>query len=591
MADIIPYETGSVSSAIKGAISDATTSVESTLNSLTLNSVQGTAVPGTKSTSDYSKFRDWFYYYILTTAHNLPIPALWLVYFDNIPDTYNTVIKYEPGSGWNIKNQSSLAKYGGPPGMIFAQGVQLPGEGVTTARVGPANMGLSKGIIGENRNDYENIVISYLETNYSFTDAVLRPWSIMVGHNGLKDFNLRKTITVVQLAKNGSGSSLVERGKWTFTDACPISIDQQQYTYEGAQLLRRQVTFAYNYYNYTASLPSNVKPQSSVGMSWYTSSSNNSLLGSLLDRVTSAAIDLVAGTAENIVTNVTGSIENAVENAITSVESQARGLASNLTSSITDAVNNAIDSITGADPDKDTSNGDTPSEVAAGEGDTPTGTDIGGDYVSIKTINTADRIKVYRAPLQPIAVRNSTNTRINVNVPTNDTPVFSQTRAPGEQIVVSTTKSAKQNIKDNLDTPIFFPGDGNTSKIKVPGSSMGASGGSNLDTPNTQNLIVQVRPVNKDDTVNGLTVTSTEVTVNTNDTSNSLNLAKNEVNISTNDTVGKISSLSKSIISEDTIKGSSVNTQNKSIGSDDHSSGKNVPIQMVTINNNDTRKG
>lgn len=591
MADVIPYETGSVSSAIKSAASSLTSSVESTLNSLTLNSVAGTTVPGTKSSSDYSNFRDWFYYYILTTAHNLPIPALWLVYFDNIPDTSSTIKSYEPGSAWSISNQSSLVKYGGVPGMIFAQGVQLPGDGITTSRLGPANMGLPKGIISENRNDYENIIISYLETNYSFTDAVLRPWSIMVGHNGLKDFDLRKTITIVQLAKNGAGNNLIERGKWTFTDACPISIDSQQYTYEGAQLLRRQVTFAYNYYNYEASIPSNIKPQSSVGMSWYTSNDSNSMLGSLLDRVTSAAVDLVAGTAENIVTNVTGSIEDAVENAITSVESQARGFASNLTSSITDAVNNAIDSITGADSDKDTSNGDTLSEVAAGESDTPTGTGIGSDYVSIKTVGTADRIKIYREPLQPIAVRNSPNTRIEVNIPTNDTPVFSQTQAPGEQIVVSTTKSAKQNMKDNLDTPIFFPGDGNTGKIKVPGSSMGASGGSNLDTPNTQNLIVQVRPVNKNDTVNGLTVASNEVTVNTNDTSNSLNLAKNEVNILANDTPGKISSISKSIKSEDTIKGSSVNVQNKSIGSNDHSSGKNIPIQMVTINNNDTRKG
>lgn len=43
------------------------------------------------------------------------------------------------------------------------------------------------GLHSEGRGNFPTLEVDFLETNYSFTDFVLRPWSIAVAHNGLKN--------------------------------------------------------------------------------------------------------------------------------------------------------------------------------------------------------------------------------------------------------------------------------------------------------------------------------------------------------------------------------------------------------------------
>lgn len=36
-----------------------------------------------------------------------------------------------------------------------------------------------------NREKYKKLTVTFLETNASFLDLILRPWIVMVGYNGL----------------------------------------------------------------------------------------------------------------------------------------------------------------------------------------------------------------------------------------------------------------------------------------------------------------------------------------------------------------------------------------------------------------------
>lgn len=201
---------------------------------------------------NFFALHEWFYKAILTQINSVPIQSLWLAFFTKIPVfSANNVKKYENGSvsEWFFAPNALISTGTSVMGMLVAQGVQIPGEGFGVSRIGPENSGgVVKGAIGGQRQDPQELSISFLETNFSFTDLVLRPWTIMASHKSLKSSTYKTAINVINLAKTGPGNMLMPRTHWIFHGACPISIDQQEYTYGADQVKTRQVSFAYNYY-------------------------------------------------------------------------------------------------------------------------------------------------------------------------------------------------------------------------------------------------------------------------------------------------------------------------------------------------------
>ena len=518
----------------------------------------GNAIGANGFPSDYSGLTEWFYNVLLTSTNSVPIQSLWLVYFDRIiPSNVDIKIYENNKNEWDLTNGNNNLTLGGSdkPGLIFAQAVKIPGDGINVSRSGPANAGIIKGLVGNGRKDPENLNISFLETNNSFTDLNLRPWAIKVGHKSLKYSSLKTNITVIQLAKAGPGKSLVEKAKWIFHDACPIDIDTQEYNYGADAITRRQVNFAYNYY--TLSSKDNIGETSVLDFLLNKTGLDQYSPGNLIERAVETAVDLVTGAGERILTNVGGAVTDQIESVISRNQSSARSSAIGVEQSITEGTKKAIGNLTRTNdvPSRDNNldKGKIAGAVSSQTGfadpnisDTPYGGKvIASNFIEVKIESTEQRIQRIRTPLTDIAVRNSSDTRSDIVVDTDDTPTFTSPGSDGGSNLTTTLagggKNAKSETKGDVDTPIFFPGDGGASNLqgkksnKVSGSKLGAGGGGALDTPTFPPAAQDSVPGGQGDTVAGNQIRHKNVSIERNGPVGS-RVPVNIVNINKNDT-------------------------------------------------------
>lgn len=209
----------------------------------------------------------------------LPKGAQWVLFFDGLPDIVNTIlstIREREPRGWNIDAlANSISKneiIQTTKGCLFAQAVEIPGEGIVAQPEGIQMNGFIRTSTGLGRNDYSNgIRIAFLETNYSFVDAVIRPWVITTGHLGLiartqplqqyrckiyvyklgvqegPTFSQDAVTKQWSIAREGTAPVILQ--KYTFHGACPISITGEEYNYSPVTgPVIRETTFLYDYY-------------------------------------------------------------------------------------------------------------------------------------------------------------------------------------------------------------------------------------------------------------------------------------------------------------------------------------------------------
>jgi hypothetical protein len=203
----------------------------------------------------------------------IPKGAQWALFFEGLSDIVDVVLttikEREPG-GWDI---NALANKIGKDeviqttkGCLFAQAVEIPSESIVANPEGIQMNGFLRTTTGNGRGDYSSgLRIAFLETNYSFVDTVIRPWVITTGHLGLiarpPEQQYRCNIVVCKLGavagpilnRNGTvkteGTGPVILQKYTFHDACPISITGEEYNYSQATgPVIRETSFLYNYY-------------------------------------------------------------------------------------------------------------------------------------------------------------------------------------------------------------------------------------------------------------------------------------------------------------------------------------------------------
>jgi hypothetical protein len=143
-------------------------------------------------------------------------------------------------------------------GCVFARSVNIPGEKITASR-GPLKYGgyMAPAVI-DNRSGYEPVNIKFLETNFSFIDNIIRPWSIMTGYYGMltrdpelggKDYNVKcPTMIVTQFMLGGSERSMIRRKEVTFWNVAPISVGTTNLVQAGESLLETEASFVYEKY-------------------------------------------------------------------------------------------------------------------------------------------------------------------------------------------------------------------------------------------------------------------------------------------------------------------------------------------------------
>lgn len=143
-------------------------------------------------------------------------------------------------------------------GCIFANSVRIPGETMTTERVGISE-GSKRGFINapiiNGRNDLPLLEVGFTETNQSFVDGVLRPWVIVGAHEGLMakvpPASIKANIDIYQLARamDDRPTKNIVRKHWTFLDCVPTEVVQEDLAYNSTDFGKRQVQFVYNSYH------------------------------------------------------------------------------------------------------------------------------------------------------------------------------------------------------------------------------------------------------------------------------------------------------------------------------------------------------
>ena len=202
---------------------------------------------------------------------SIPLGSNFFIQIESIPTAVastDNLQYFEPGrsAGWNIANgTNNLINVHNGMGInangacLFANGITPPVEAINVARVGMQaafddhSGGLLDGVVTRSRKQQDSVAISFLETNQSFIDFVIRPWVILTGHVGLiarapgSVDDVKTTITATFFSRHDGQVS--PRKIFTFFGCAPVSIDTATaYDYGANAVNTIKTTWAYNYY-------------------------------------------------------------------------------------------------------------------------------------------------------------------------------------------------------------------------------------------------------------------------------------------------------------------------------------------------------
>jgi hypothetical protein len=209
----------------------------------------------------------------------LAMASQWFMYFDlndvgvlwnGIEETLRQKESYFGSSGWMISNGSvryliDSALQTSSMGCVFARQVDLPGDAFDAKHNGLDYGGYQSPTTSNTRQKYLPLKITFLETNASFLDLIIRPWLVAASYNGLvarprgSAKNTKASYCdVCMLAKTGEGKSMIIRKILRFYNVVPIGFSGEQYSYMTDDMKYTAVDFAYDGY-YVVS-PSKAEP-------------------------------------------------------------------------------------------------------------------------------------------------------------------------------------------------------------------------------------------------------------------------------------------------------------------------------------------
>lgn len=179
-------------------------------------------------------------------------------------------IQYEPQK-WLVEEslRTTLGSdYQTAKGCLFAQAVQIPGESSVANPEGIQLGGYIRGYVGGGRDAFEPLKVTFLETNISFVDNVIRPWTVATSYLGMiartgAEKNYRCNISVYKIGIKTPQDMPFILQKYTFYGVCPINISGEEYNYtQTSSPINREVTFVYHYYSLDSSTGNEINTSS-----------------------------------------------------------------------------------------------------------------------------------------------------------------------------------------------------------------------------------------------------------------------------------------------------------------------------------------
>jgi len=196
--------------------------------------------------------------FLSNPATSIPKGAQWAVHFDNLPsllDTIKEAYNGEPGRTWNTTEAAKILtsrQFQESIGCMFCQAIDLPGEGMTPVAEGIKTNAFIRSYIGAGRNDFPIMRMSFLETNVSFADSVLRGWALatakfgMIARTGNKNYRTNLTCYKFSIGSKQPYISQTMR----FEGICCISLSNEESNYDAmTSTTRRDAQFIYNSYS------------------------------------------------------------------------------------------------------------------------------------------------------------------------------------------------------------------------------------------------------------------------------------------------------------------------------------------------------
>lgn len=234
--------------------------------------------------------------------------------------------------------------------VMLVQGIEIPGDGFSVTRPDTFNVGgMLRAPITGIRNDMPELEITFLENNSSVTDLVIRPWVIESSYKSLKSAR-RATIDCFNITRSPTGFRV--RKHWKFFNAVPISVDSEQYSYTpSTSYIQRQTRFVFTDYSLTDG-----EAMGDGLFSKLKGMVRNKLEGAVAG-VIESGVDLVAGGAGRVLTNIKGSFVDTLNDHVQDFQSRVRDYGNNAESSIIDGAQRLIDKTIGFNPDKDSLQG------------------------------------------------------------------------------------------------------------------------------------------------------------------------------------------------------------------------------------------
>ena len=97
------------------------------------------------------------------------------------------------------------------------------------------------------RQEFGPLTLQFRETNTSFIDGVIRPWTILGSHAGLVKRNATNSIgavsqtpttnvTILQYTRSYQKLSQIPRKVWRFYNCLPVSVASRNLTYDAEQI-------------------------------------------------------------------------------------------------------------------------------------------------------------------------------------------------------------------------------------------------------------------------------------------------------------------------------------------------------------------
>lgn len=190
---------------------------------------------------------------------SIPKGAQWAVQFLNLNSVERAIqsaLSLEPNNSmWKIYEAAQKARQlsnDARKGCMFCTAISLPGDAITVTSEGIKTNNFVRSHIGAGRNDFPEMRMSFIDTNLSFADSLLRGWSLATGAYGMVarsgNKNYRTDMTCWKFGVKPSGPVALQ--KIHFQGICCVGVSDEELNYDPtSSYVRREARFVYHSYS------------------------------------------------------------------------------------------------------------------------------------------------------------------------------------------------------------------------------------------------------------------------------------------------------------------------------------------------------